>query len=108
MAFADLIGIVDRLVNQHVGETVRCSRWGVDPWVSVRGVFSAQYQIGQALDTGVMSSSPAVFVRVADLPVDPDSDETLIVERGGTQYRVRESQKDGDGGVLLLLAETDG
>jgi hypothetical protein len=41
-------------------------------------------------------------LRLADLPSDPEDDSpTITVE--GVEYSVREPQKDGQGGVLLLL-----
>lgn len=98
---------MDRLVHRHLGETVRCSLWGVDPWSDVPGVFSAEYVLASAGDAGVVSAGPAVFVRLSALPFDPYSGEEMRIERGGVHYRVREARKDGEGGVVLLLTEID-
>ncbi len=107
MGFPDALLAADRLVTQQLGETVRCSLWGVDPWTDVVGVFTAQYVTASASDTGVISTSPALFARVSDLPGDPDGADEMQVQRADVQYRVRESHKDGDGGVLLLLQRID-
>lgn len=75
---------------------------GAGSAVSVRGIFDAAYvrvDIGQA---GVSSAGPAVFLRVEDLPTDPETDSATVTV-GAVEYEIRECQKDGQGGVLLLL-----
>ena len=79
MGFPDALLAADRLVTQQLGETVRCSLWGVDPWSNVVGVFAVQYVTASASDTGVISTAPALFARVSDLPTDPDSGDEIQV-----------------------------
>lgn len=78
---------------------------GVGAAVDVRGVFDALYVKVDAGNTGVSSSGPAVFLRLSDLPSDPSDDVAARVTVAGTQYKVREAEPDGIGGVHLLLQE---
>lgn len=79
---------------------------GVGEAVMVRGVFDALYMKVDAGNTGVSSSGPAVFLALSDLPSDPCDDLDARVTVAGTEYKVREAQPDGVGGVHLLLQET--
>lgn len=87
------------------------------PAISVSGIFDAAYVRVEAGEAGVASAGPAVFYRlgtssavvtiggiacVLELPVDPDNDDPEITIKG-VRYRVAESKKDGQGGVVLLL-----
>lgn len=78
---------------------------GVGATVNVRGVFDALYVKVDAGNAGVSSSGPAVFLRLSDLPSDPSDDLSARVTVGVTEYKVREAQPDGMGGVHLLLQE---
>jgi hypothetical protein len=49
-----------------------------------------------------VSSGPTVFLRLEDLPSDPEDDDATITV-SGVDYRITEPQKDGQGGVLLNL-----
>lgn len=68
----------------------------------VSGIFDAAYVRADAGRAGVGTASPAVFYRLADVPIDPAEDEPVITIRGLT-YEVAEVQPDGHGGVRLLL-----
>jgi hypothetical protein len=84
---------------------------------SVRGVFDRQYKRVEADESSVSSFATSVFYRLpsgtaADrlvdgvrnyLPVDPDAEDDLRVTHDGVTYVAQESQKDGQGGVWLLL-----
>jgi hypothetical protein len=70
--------------------------------VDVRGIFDAAYVRVEAGRAGVSSSGPAVFLRLEDLPTDPENDEPIMTV-AGVNYTVREAQKDGQGGIHLLL-----
>jgi hypothetical protein len=50
-----------------------------------------------------MSAGPAVFLTLSDLPSDPGADPDAVVTVDGVRYTTREVQKDGMGGVVLLL-----
>ncbi len=76
---------------------------GVGVAVNVRGVFDALYVKVDAGNTGVSSSGPAMFLRLADLPSDPSDDVAARVTVAGTEYKIREAEPDGLGGVRLLL-----
>ena len=105
MAWPELLAAVDRAALQHLGGAVRYTPNAGAP-VDVEGVFDANYVRADAGQAGVVTSGPAVFLRLADLPSDPETDEPTITV-GGTTYRVREPQKDGQGGVVLLLHQTN-
>lgn len=78
---------------------------GVGVAVAVRGVFDALYVKAEAGEVGVSSAGPAVFLRLTDLPSSPETDLDARVTVDGQEYRRREVQPDGQGGVLLLLHE---
>lgn len=105
MAFGDLLATADRAALGLLGDLIRYAPQVGDP-VDVRGVFDAQFQhplgLGGARPPGEVVVGPAVFVHLADLPVDPTTD-TPVVTVGGVGYRVREVHKDGQGGALLHL-----
>lgn len=86
-AAQDLLGGVDVIYDPATG----------DP-VTVKGIFDNA-------DIGTVASDLAgasVFLLLADLPVNPASDDPLITI-AGTQYRVRNRQADGLGGIHLFL-----
>src|SRR5512133_3481279 len=105
MAFAAHIAAADRAVLQHLGEDglIRYAP-SVGDAVDVKGVFDASYVQVNAGQAGVVSSGPAVFLMVADLPTNPEEDDPIITV-AGVAYRVREPKSDGKGGVVLLLHE---
>lgn len=104
MAFPALLAVADRAVRQHLGGAVvytagAAAGGGV---ATVDGVFDSVYVRQVAGQPGVVSTGPAVFLRLEDLPSDPETDQpTITVD--GRSYSVREPHKDGIGGVLLLL-----
>lgn len=104
MAFPALLALADRATLQHLGGVVRYTP-GTGAAVDVRGVFDAAYVKVDAGHAGVSSSGPAVFLRLEDLPSDPEDDAPGITV-DGVGYVVREVQKDGLGGVLLHLHRT--
>lgn len=107
MAWPDLLAAADRAALTHLGGAVRYLPTAGYP-VDVRGIFDAAYVHASAGEAGVMTSGPAVFLRLKDLVstdgvlLDPEEDEPRIFVED-VEYRVRESQRDGQGGVVLLL-----
>lgn len=102
MGFSALLAVADRAALQHLGDTVRYWPSSGEP-VEVRGIFDASYVSADVgAQHGVVSASPAVFLRLGDLPTDPETDDPKI-EVAGDHYQVREPRKDGKGGVLLIL-----
>lgn len=101
--FALLVEQMDRAAQANLGAVaVSYQPVGGDP-VTLSGIFDAQYVLvrGSAM-AGVESTAPAVFLRVSDLPADPDDDDPTV-SVGGTSYRVAERRPDGIGGIVLVL-----
>jgi hypothetical protein len=81
---------------------------------NLQGIFDMQFR-RLAADTrqpGIASVGPAVFVRLSDLPVDPvmgapvdPTTDNPVITVDGIEYRVREVQKDGQGGAVLHLTK---
>ena len=101
MGWASHLATADRAVLGVLGGPVLYGP-GVGEAVEVRGIFDASYVKVDAGTAGGSSVGPAVVLRLADLPSDPEDDDPTITA-AGTAYRVREVQRDGQGGVLLLL-----
>jgi len=102
-AFAELLVQVDRAAQAHLGGGPVVYRPAVGQPVEVTGIFDAQYVLAQGqAEAGVEALGPAVFLRLEDLPADPEQDEpTLTI--GGLNYRVTERKPDGMGGIVLAL-----
>lgn len=103
MGFADLVQRVDQQAGERLGGKVVYTP-GVGEPVELDGIFDASYErlpIGG--DTGVSSRSPAVFVRLALLTSDPETDRSARVTVADAEYRIHEVQPDSLGGVVLLL-----
>jgi hypothetical protein len=103
-AFADLIAAVDVTVIEVLGgrEPVWYQPAIGDP-VEVWGIFDAQYiLVGEGERAGVETVGPAVFLRLAELPVDPEVDDPIL-GIGGLDYRVTERRTAGLGSTLLML-----
>lgn len=103
MAFADLVAQVDRAALSTLGGEPVTYAPEVGSAVEVTGIFDAQYVLAKGgAEAGVEALGPAVFLRLEDLPVDPEEDEpTLTI--GGVDYRVTERRPDGMGGIVLAL-----
>lgn len=103
MSFFEHIAEIDRTVQEHLGGVPVIYRPAVGEPVEVTGMFDAQYVLvkGSAA-AGVESRGPAVFLRLADLPSDPDQDDPILTIQG-TDYRVSERRPDDVGGIVLVL-----
>lgn len=104
MAFDDLVEQADRAaLAQLGGVVVTYDPQGASPAVQVTGLFDEQYILAKGnAEAGVETIGPAVFFRLADLPVDPENDEPTLTIRGSA-YRVIERRRDGMGGIVLAL-----
>lgn len=102
MAFPDALAAGDLAARAHLGGSVIYTP-GTGAAVTVNGVFDQAYQLIDDERPGLSSSSPGVFLGLSDLPSDPSADTAATVTVGSTQYVIRESKPDGQGGVLLLL-----
>jgi hypothetical protein len=104
MSFADAVAGLDRAVFGTLGgELVTYTPPGGPESGPLSGLFSEEYQLAKGTaEAGVETVGPAVFVRLADLPIDPHVDDASMTI-GGVQYRVIEDRPDGMGGVVLVL-----
>lgn len=102
MDFAALLARTDEVALDTLGEDVIYTP-GAGAAAPVRGIFDAAYVKANAGHAGVSSAGPAVFLRLSELSSDPSDDGAARVTRAGVDYKVRESEPDGQGGVLLLL-----
>jgi hypothetical protein len=106
MGFPALIAAADGAVLSLLGGPVRYSAIPEGPYTDVVGIFDEQYQRADVSDVSVSATAPAVFLSLADIaPLDPDTDQLPTVTVNAKTYRVRESKKDGLGGVVLMLQE---
>ena len=103
--FAALLERVDAAARRVLGESIVYAP-GSGTAVTVAGIYDALYVKAEAEHTGASLSGPAVFLTLADLPSDPETDGDCRVTVRGETYETREVQKDGQGGVLLMLRRT--
>ena len=70
-------------------------------------MFDANFRLADDGSSGVEQVTPSVWVKLSDLPTDPDEDDPTI-EVNGVCYTVRERQRDPIGdSVRLLLHRLD-
>jgi hypothetical protein len=103
MGFASLLSQADALTLKVLGEGDIVYTAGGGASATVAGVFDALHVLVDAGEASIISSGPAVFLRLADLPSDPETDLGARVTRAGTVYAFKDVRKDGTGGVLLVL-----
>lgn len=103
MAFADLLRVADQSVRGHLGGSVVYSP-SVGAPVTVPAVFDAAHvraDVGQI--SAAASVGPAVFVRLEELPSNPEEDTGARITNAGVAYTIHEVHPDGLGGAYLLL-----
>ena len=105
MGFADLLTACDRSSRDLLGGSVVYSPGAGVP-VTVRGIFDAAYVRVDAGTAGVSSSGPAVFLKLADLPSNPETDTAATVTVASVVYTIREVSPDGTGVAVLHLHES--
>lgn len=101
MDFADHVAAADRAALHLLGGPVSYAP-SVGPPVDVVGIFDPTFVTASAGEAGVATYTPAVFLRLSDLPSDPAGEEVRITVKG-IEYRSWRAQKDGQGGVVILL-----
>jgi hypothetical protein len=104
MSFTGLLATADRAILGLLGGVVRYSPT-TGPAVTIKGIFDCAYlkvALGQA---GISSEGPVVWFRESDLPSDPEVDLEAEITIGETVFTIRETHKDGQGGVLIFLHE---
>jgi hypothetical protein len=103
MAFADLVEQMDRAAQDRLGAVPVLYQPAIGGAVAISGIFDALYVLAKgSAQGGVEALGPAVFFRLEDLPVNPDTD-TPTLTIGGIEYRVTERHRDSMGGILLEL-----
>jgi hypothetical protein len=100
--FGALLARADVTARRVLGEVVRYTS-GSGARVDVAGIYDALYVKVDAEHTGASLAGPAVFLTLSDLPSDPETDGDCRVTVRGEIFEAREIQKDGQGGVLLML-----
>lgn len=106
MAFLDLVTAADRAIQSHLGGDVITYQPEHEDAVEVIGLFDEQYVRVDSGNGDVEQAGPAVWLSLADLPVDPEEDNPLLTIKGKT-YTVHERQADGFGSIRLLLHRAD-
>jgi hypothetical protein len=103
MGFDDLVDDASRAAQAALGGETVTYRPELGAPVDVTGIFDRQYVLAKGTaEAGVEALGPAVFLRLEDLPTDPeDDDPTLTI--GGLDYRVIERRPDGMGWIVLAL-----
>lgn len=109
MAWEDLLATADRAVATQLGRPIIYAPAVGDP-VTVTGVYDDAYVTAPPGIADVATSSPAVFLVLADLPVDPLADDPRItvpangIAPAAGTFEVLETKPDSAGaGVLLVL-----
>lgn len=105
MDFDALVTLMDVPVRSTLGGDVLYTP-GTGTAVTVRGIFDAAYQLVEVGTPGVSSVGPAVFLKLADLPTDPEEDREARITVASVEYLVHTSKPDGLGGTYLLLHTT--
>lgn len=102
--FKTLVEQVDRSVQANLGGVPVIYQPAIGAPVTVTGVFDSQFVLveGTTGDAGVEALGPAVFLRLDDLPTDPEVD-TPTLTIASVIYRVVERRPDGFGGIVLVL-----
>jgi hypothetical protein len=101
--FAARVAAMDRRVLTVLGGTPVVYQPAVGVAVPVSGVFDQLYVLAQGTaPAGVGTIGPAVWLLLADLPIDPELDEpTITID--SLAYRVTARERDGMGGIVLGL-----
>ena len=103
MGYADLVLAADHAAKVLLGGVTATYAPEVGAPVSVVGLFDERYvKVTAGSHGAVESCGPAFFCHIADLPIDPENDDPTITI-AGTAYNVVERQRDGVGGIRLLL-----
>lgn len=102
-----MVAAVDRAAITLLGGVEVIYQPGVGAPVTVTGIFDTPYVLSQGeARAGVGTSETKVFLRLGDLPTDPETDDPILFI-GGVAYRVVERDADDVGGITLHL-RTDG
>ena len=104
MAFAELVAGADRAALARLGEPVTYQPAGAGAAVEVTGIFDLVYVLAKGdPEAGVETLGPAVFLRLEDLPADPEDDDPTLTIRGVTYRAIGRPRDGGLGGIVLEL-----
>jgi len=97
----DLANRILTAATTRLGELVTLNRGGVD--YELHGIFSETFS-DVDVDTGlrVTTDVPTLILNAEDLPIEPAGNDRVTVANG-SQYLVRETRQDGEGGLVLLM-----
>jgi hypothetical protein len=99
--FGNALGVVISRIHSAQGAPVVVYTCAGQAPVTIDAVFDAAHQAVD-LATGELSDlGPVLGIRVSDLPVAPEQDDTLTIN--GVAYAVSDVQVDGQGGATLPL-----
>ena len=104
MPFPDVLAAGDEALREILGGPVTYAPGAGDP-VEVVGIFTAPHTAvdPESQGGGISTVSPTVFLKLSDLPSNPEVDPAARVTVAGVTYSWHDSQPDGLGGILLLL-----
>lgn len=95
--------VVGPLINQVYGEPFVFDLAGIAPF-QANAVYDEAYQeIDLAGGTGVMTTGPAIGIRVLDFPRLPKQNDECTCQRTGVQFVMQKPQPDSHGGAFIKL-----
>lgn len=104
MGFSDLIGLANRVTRDVVGGDPVSYVPSEGDQVELTGIFDDPFLHVDVGTAGVTGSGPVAFLLLEDLDGnDPEEDSEATLIHNDVTYSIREVQKDGQGGVRLLL-----
>lgn len=101
--YAALVAQVDLVARRLLGGIPVIYQPATGSPVTVTGIFDDSFLLAKgSANAGVETVTPAVFLQLADLPIDPELDDpTLTI--GGVSYRVTERKSADFGSIVLAL-----
>jgi len=105
MAFADLVASADRAALASLGGEPVVYAPAVGSPVTITGIFESNFPLTTPYGfAGNERQGPTLFLLLADLPSNPDTDDATLTVRG-LHYKIRERERDGLGGIHCNLYE---
>ena len=103
MEFRDLVAGIDRAIQDRLGgvDVIYAPRYGSS--VTVSGMFDENYVPAEGAQGTVGTSTPAVHLRLEDLPEDPRSVRPNSISILGVEYSIRGHSTDGAQGKSVML-----
>lgn len=83
------------------GDHLYAGRWGS---FQITGAYDkAFFGVDPVTGSTVVTQQPTVGIQVSQFPVEPQQYDTLMINKTGEQWQVREVHLDGHGGGRLML-----